>query len=80
MLRFSVLSLTTVAALTPRNHDVTICDENVQPLDFDTPCDVVGVTFMTALAPGHTKSPPSSAAAAKRSLPEAFSLLFALKR
>jgi radical SAM superfamily enzyme YgiQ (UPF0313 family) len=51
MLRFSVLSLTTVAALTPRNHDVTICDENVQPLDFDTPCDVVGITFMTALAP-----------------------------
>jgi len=51
MLRFSVLSLTTVAALTPRNHDVAICDENVQPLDFDTPCDVVGVTFMTALAP-----------------------------
>ena len=51
MLRFSVLSLTTVAALTPRNHEVTICDENVQPLDFDTPCDVVGVTFMTALAP-----------------------------
>jgi radical SAM superfamily enzyme YgiQ (UPF0313 family) len=51
MLRFSVLSLTTVAALTPRNHDVAICDENVQPLDFDTPCDVVGITFMTALAP-----------------------------
>jgi radical SAM superfamily enzyme YgiQ (UPF0313 family) len=51
MLRFSVLSLTTVAALTPRNHDVAICDENVQPLDFDAPCDVVGITFMTALAP-----------------------------
>ena len=51
MLRFSVLSLTTVAALTPPNHEVAICDENVQPLDFDTPCDVVGVTFMTALAP-----------------------------
>ena len=51
MLRFSVLSLTTVAALTPRNHDVAICDENVQPLDFDARCDVVGITFMTALAP-----------------------------
>ena len=51
MLRFSVLSLTTVAALTPQNHDVAICDENVQPLDFGTPCDVVGITFMTALAP-----------------------------
>ncbi len=51
MLRFSVLSLTTVAALTPERHEVTLCDENVQPLDFDAPCDVVGVSFMTALAP-----------------------------
>ena len=51
MLRFSVLSLTTVAALTPGEHEVAICDENVQPLDFDAPCDLVGITFMTALAP-----------------------------
>ena len=51
MLRFSVLSLTVVAALTPREHDVRIVDENVEPLDFDTDCDVVGITFMTALAP-----------------------------
>jgi len=51
MLRFSVLSLTTVAALTPGEHEVTICDENVQPLDVDADVDVVGVTFMTALAP-----------------------------
>ncbi len=51
MLRFSMLSLTTVAALTPPQHEVTVCDENVQPLDFDTPCNVVGVSFMTALAP-----------------------------
>ena len=50
MLRFSVLSLTTVAALTPSEHNVTLCDENVQALDFDAPCDVVGVSFMTALA------------------------------
>ncbi|MGA2751510.1 MAG: radical SAM protein [Verrucomicrobiota bacterium] len=50
MLRFSVLPLTVVAALTPREHDVRIVDENVEPLDFDAQCDVVGVTFMTALA------------------------------
>jgi radical SAM superfamily enzyme YgiQ (UPF0313 family) len=50
MLRFSVLPLTVVAALTPREHDVRIVDENVEPLDFDAECDVVGVTFMTALA------------------------------
>ena len=51
MLRFSVLPLTTVAALTPPEHEVRIVDENVEPLDFDCDCDVVGVTFMTALAP-----------------------------
>lgn len=51
MLRFSVLPLTAVAALTPTEHDVEIVDENVQPLDFDASVDLVGVTFMTALAP-----------------------------
>src|SRR5512137_2661079 len=51
MLRFSVLPLTAVAALTPREHQVRIVDENVEALDFDTDCDVVGISFMTALAP-----------------------------
>ena len=51
MLRFSVLPLTTVAALTPREHEVRVLDENVEPLDLDTECDLVGVTFITALAP-----------------------------
>jgi radical SAM superfamily enzyme YgiQ (UPF0313 family) len=51
MLRFSVLPLTVVAALTPREHQVRIVDENVEALDFDTDCDVVGISFMTALAP-----------------------------
>lgn len=51
MLRFSVLSLTTVAALTPPEHEVAICDENVSALDLDADVDVVGVTFMTGLAP-----------------------------
>ena len=50
MLRFSVLPLTTVAALTPPEHTVTLCDENVEALDFDADVDMVGVTFMTALA------------------------------
>ncbi|MHC4662081.1 MAG: B12-binding domain-containing radical SAM protein [Planctomycetota bacterium] len=50
MLRFSVLPLTTVAALTPPQHEVTICDENVEPLDFDADVDLVGITFMTAIA------------------------------
>ena len=51
MLRFSVLSLTIVAALTPRRHEVRIVDENVEPLDFAADADLVGITFMTALAP-----------------------------
>lgn len=51
MLRFSILSLTTVAALTPRRHEVRIVDENVEPVDFAADADVVAVSFMTALAP-----------------------------
>ncbi|MEI8197414.1 MAG: radical SAM protein [Phycisphaerae bacterium] len=51
MLRFSVLPLLAVAALTGPEHEVTLCDENVQPLDLDAPVDAVGITFMTALAP-----------------------------
>jgi radical SAM superfamily enzyme YgiQ (UPF0313 family) len=51
MLRFSLLSLTTVAALTPPEHEVRICDENVEPVDLDVDVDLVGISFMTALAP-----------------------------
>ncbi len=51
MLRFSVLSLTTVAALTPEEHEVVICDENVEPLNYNHDADVVGISFMTGLAP-----------------------------
>jgi len=50
MLRFSLLSLTTVAALTPSGHQVEIVDENVEAVDFDADIDLVGITFMTALA------------------------------
>lgn len=51
MLRFSVLPLTIVAALTPRRHEVRLIDENVEPLDLEADVDLVGITFMTALAP-----------------------------
>ena len=50
-LRFSLLPLTTVAALTPPGHQVILCDENVEPLDTEAEVDLVGVGFMTALAP-----------------------------
>lgn len=38
------LSLPTVAALTPREHEVRITDENVEPVDLDWKADVVGLT------------------------------------
>jgi radical SAM superfamily enzyme YgiQ (UPF0313 family) len=51
MLRFSVMPLTIVGALTPSRHAVRVVDENVEALDFDADVDLVAVTFMTALAP-----------------------------
>ena len=41
---FPNLSLPTVAGLTPREHQVVLCDENVEPIDFDTDADIVGLT------------------------------------
>jgi radical SAM superfamily enzyme YgiQ (UPF0313 family) len=38
------LSLPTVAGLTPRQHEIVLCDENVEEVDFDTDADIVGVT------------------------------------
>ncbi len=38
------LSMPTVAGLTPREHDVVLCDENIEPIDFDAQADIVGVT------------------------------------
>jgi radical SAM superfamily enzyme YgiQ (UPF0313 family) len=38
------LSLPTVAGLTAREHDIILCDENVEPIDFETDADIVGLT------------------------------------
>lgn len=38
------LGLATIAALTPPEHHVEICDENIEPIDYDTSCDIVGLT------------------------------------
>jgi radical SAM superfamily enzyme YgiQ (UPF0313 family) len=40
-----------VAALTPPEHELRLVDENVEPLDLDQDVDLVGISFMTALAP-----------------------------
>ncbi len=41
---FPNLSMPTLAGLTPPQHEVTLCDENVEEIDFDVEADVVGVT------------------------------------
>ncbi len=41
---FPNLSMPTVAGLTPGRHEVSMCDENVEEIDFDVDADVIGVT------------------------------------
>jgi radical SAM superfamily enzyme YgiQ (UPF0313 family) len=44
------VALPTLAALTPPGFEVSIIDENMEPIDFDCPCDIVGITAMTQQA------------------------------
>jgi radical SAM superfamily enzyme YgiQ (UPF0313 family) len=44
------LALPTLAALTPPEFDVRIIDENIEDIDFNTPVDIVGITFLTCYA------------------------------
>ncbi len=41
---FPNLSLPTVAGLTPREHEVVLMDENVEPIDLDVQADIIGLT------------------------------------
>ncbi len=41
---FPNLSMPTVAGLTPAGHDLVLCDENVEEIDFDVEADIVGIT------------------------------------
>jgi radical SAM superfamily enzyme YgiQ (UPF0313 family) len=49
--RFPQVSLRYIAAMTPPEHEVSILEEEVQPIDYDTSCDLVGITCLTATAP-----------------------------
>lgn len=49
--RFSMLSLLSVAALTPDTHDVRLIDEQIEDVPWDEHFDLVGMTVMTATAP-----------------------------
>ncbi|MFW6180787.1 MAG: B12-binding domain-containing radical SAM protein [Spirochaetota bacterium] len=42
------LALQILAGLTPREHQVTIVEEEIEDLDLDTECDLVGISCMTA--------------------------------
>jgi hypothetical protein len=41
---FLPLALPTLAALTPEQFELQLIDECVEPIDFDTPCDLVALT------------------------------------
>jgi radical SAM superfamily enzyme YgiQ (UPF0313 family) len=42
--RIASAAIATVAALAPRDFDITLCDEAVRPVDFDAEADVVGIS------------------------------------
>ncbi len=48
---FPKLSLPVIAAYTPPTWEVALVDEAVQDVDFDQPCDLVGLSVMTCYAP-----------------------------
>ena len=50
---FFCLSLTMLAGLTGDDWDITIIDENIQPIDFGSLPDLVGVSIMTSWTPGY---------------------------
>jgi radical SAM superfamily enzyme YgiQ (UPF0313 family) len=60
------LAIPTLAGLTPRKHQVKIIDEMVQTIDFDQPCDLVGLSAMTCKA---TRAYQIAAAFKKRGVP-----------
>jgi len=48
---FPKLSLPVIAAYTPAHWEVDLIDEAVEDVDFDRPCDLVGLSVMTCYAP-----------------------------
>ena len=45
---FPQASLTIIAGLTPKEHSVTIIDERLHEIDFNSDYDLIGITAMTA--------------------------------
>ena len=52
---FPGLNLAILAAITPEHVETQIIDESVEPVDFETDADLVGITAMTNMAPAAYK-------------------------
>ena len=50
LIQFPQLTMPLIAALTPREHAVSHTDEIVEPVRFDVPADLVGITTPTPSA------------------------------
>lgn len=50
IIRFPMISLLYIAAMTPPEHEVCIVEEEVAVVNLDTDCDLVAITCMTATA------------------------------
>ena len=50
LIQFPQLTMPLIAALTPSEHEVSHIDEIVDPVRFDTPADLVGITAPTPSA------------------------------
>lgn len=48
--RIATASIATVAALAPDDFDVTLCDEAIDPINFDSDADVVGISVNVSQA------------------------------
>ncbi|MGD9332558.1 MAG: cobalamin-dependent protein, partial [Desulfobacterales bacterium] len=44
------LALGIISGLTPKHHDLKVINDLVEPIDFDTPVDLVGITALTSQA------------------------------
>ena len=49
--KFPSLSLAAIAAVTPLEWEVALCDDSFEPIDFDTDADLIALTAMTPQAP-----------------------------
>src|SRR6516164_9136766 len=68
LIRFPQLTMPLIAALTPPHWKVTHTDEIVQEVQFDLPCDLVGITANTPAAPHAYKLAAGFRARGKRLL------------